>query len=51
MAQIVELHAALEKVKEDNGRWNKSLLTLKREQEGRLAAVSPPKVPRQEKTA
>lgn len=33
VAQIVELHAALEKVKEDAGRWNKSLATLRREQE------------------
>jgi integrase len=33
VAQIVELHAALEKIKEDSGRWNKSLATLRREQE------------------
>lgn len=33
VAQIVELHAALEKIKEDTGRWNKSLATLRREQE------------------
>ena len=33
MAQIVELHAALEKIKEDTGRWNKSLATLRRERE------------------
>jgi integrase len=45
VAQIVELHAALEKVKEDNGRWNKSLLTLRREQEERRGFKSPPKVP------
>lgn len=31
VAQIVELHAALEKTKEDSGRWNKSLATLRRE--------------------
>jgi len=31
-AQIVELHAALEKIKEDTGGWNKSLATLRREQ-------------------
>jgi hypothetical protein len=51
VAQIVELHAALEKVKEDNGRWNKSLLTLRREQEEARGDLSPPKVPQQEKTA
>jgi len=50
VAQIVELHAALEKVKDDNGRWNKSLLTLRREQEA-AREKSPPKVPQQEKTA
>src|SRR4030095_1799173 len=33
MAQIVELHGALEKIKDDNGCWNKSLATLKLEQE------------------
>ena len=33
MAQIVELHAALEKIKEDTGRWNKSLAALRREHE------------------
>jgi integrase len=33
VAQIVELHAALEKIKEDTGRWNKSLATLRREHE------------------
>jgi len=50
VAQIVELHAALEKVKDDNGRWNKSLLTLRREQEA-AREKSPPTVPQQEKTA
>lgn len=51
MAQIVELHAALEKIKEDTGRWNKSLATLRREHEEAAAArvtlgeKSPPKVP------
>lgn len=33
MAQIVELHAALEKIKADTGRWNKSLQTLRMEQQ------------------
>ena len=51
VAQIVELHAALEKVKEDSGRWNKSLQTLRREQEGQRAEATPPKVPQQRKTA
>jgi Phage integrase family len=49
MAQIVELHAALEKIKEDTGRWNKSLATLRREHEeavrGTLGGKSPPRVP------
>ncbi len=51
VAQIVELHAALEKVKVDNGRWNKSLATLRKEQEGRRGDATPPKVPQQRKTA
>jgi integrase len=51
MAQIVELHAALEKIKEDTGRWNKSLATLKLEQEATRRDASPPKVPRPRKTA
>lgn len=38
-------------VKEDNGRWNKSLQTLRREQEGQKAEATPPKVPQQRKTA
>ena len=50
VAQIVELHAALEKVKEDSGRWNKSLQTLRREQEGQKAEATPPRVPQQRKT-
>ncbi len=33
LAQIDELHAALEKIKADTGRWNKSLATLRREHE------------------
>ena len=51
VAQIVELHAALEKVKEDSGHWNKSLQTLRREQEGQRAKATPPKVPQKRKTA
>jgi integrase len=50
MAQVVELHGALEKIKEDSGRWNKSLATLRMEQEAARSAATPPKVPRQEKT-
>lgn len=49
-AQIVELHSAAEKIKADSGSWNKSLATLRQEQEeaGRGTAArdaSPPKVP------
>lgn len=51
MAQIVELHGALEKIREDNGRWNKSLATLRLEQEAMRRDTSPPKVPQQRKTA
>ena len=29
VAQIVELHAAMEKIKEESGRWNKTLATLR----------------------
>ena len=62
VAQVVELHAALEKIKEDSGRWNKSLAMLRREQEeaARLARKdlgdspgdgSPPKVPQAKKNS
>ncbi len=55
VAQIVELHATLEKFKEGTGRWNKSQETLRREHEEakRVAAreKSPQKVPHQRKTA
>jgi len=50
MAQIVELHSALEKIKADSGRWNKSLATLRMEQEAVRSTATPPKVPHQEKT-
>jgi integrase len=33
VAQIVELHAAMEKIREESGRWNKSLATLRIEHE------------------
>ena len=49
VAQVVELHAALEKIKEDSGRWNKSLATLRREQEMLAANANPPNLPHQEK--
>lgn len=45
MAQIVELHQAIEKVKDDAGRWNKTLAMLKREQAGDYLEATPPKVP------
>jgi integrase len=51
VAQIVELNAALEKIKADSGRWNKSLAMLKREQADLVEVPNPPKVPRQRKTA
>ena len=50
MAQIVELHAALEKIKADTGRWNKSLATLKLEQQAGKQAASHAKLTQQEKT-
>ena len=45
VARIVELHAALEKVKEDSWRWNKSLRMLRREQEGPNGGSHSPKSP------
>lgn len=51
MAQIVELHGALEKIKADSGAWNKSLHTLRLEQEGIRGISTPPKVPAQRKIA
>lgn len=52
MAQIVELHGALEKIKDDSGAWNKTLATLKQEQlEAGSNTATPPKVPQQKKTA
>ena len=50
VAQVVEIHAALEKIKDDSGRWNVSLAMLKREQEEGTGNASPPKVPQQRKT-
>jgi integrase len=45
VAQVVELYQALERVKDDAGRWNKSLAMLKREQVGDFGEATPPKVP------
>ncbi|MFN3862049.1 MAG: tyrosine-type recombinase/integrase [Roseateles sp.] len=50
VAQVVEIHAALEKIKDDTGRWNISLAMLQREQRGASGDASPPKVPQQRKT-
>ena len=33
VAQVVELHATLEKIKEDSERWNKNLAMFRREQD------------------
>lgn len=51
VAQIVELHTALEKIKDDSGAWNKSLHTLRLEQSGMPAAATPPIVPTERKIA
>lgn len=49
VAQVVELHGALEKIKDDSGRWNRSLAMLKAEQKGaavgEFGKLTPPKVP------
>ncbi len=41
VAQIVELRGALEKIKADSGSWNKSLRTLRLEQEAKRNDESP----------
>lgn len=51
VAQLVELHEAMEKIKADNGRWNKSLATLRQEHKERARGASPRKVPEERKTA
>ncbi|MBN9411374.1 MAG: tyrosine-type recombinase/integrase [Burkholderiales bacterium] len=51
VAQIVELHAALELIKADSGRWNLSLASLRLEQEAARGTTSPPKVTQERKTA
>jgi hypothetical protein len=50
VAQIVEIHSALEKIRDDSGRWNKSLAMLRREQQEGRGEASPPKVPQPRKT-
>lgn len=50
MAQIVELHGALEKIRADSGQWNKSLATLRLEQEAARAQAMHP-IGTQRKTA
>lgn len=47
VAQIMELHSALEKIRADDGRWNKSLATLRQEQIEARGIATPPKVPQQ----
>jgi len=49
VAQVVELHAALEKIREDDGRWNKSIAMLKREREAAGGKRVPQKSPTGEK--
>lgn len=51
MAQIVELHAALEMIREPSKGWNKSLATLRREQEAANGELNHPKVPQARKRA
>ncbi|WP_366558838.1 tyrosine-type recombinase/integrase [Polaromonas sp.] len=51
VAQIVELHAALEKIKDDTGRWNKSLATLRMEQEDAIRELTYPKATQAKKIA
>jgi integrase len=49
VAQIVELHGALEKIKADSGSWNRSLHSLRLAQEATRGELSPPKSPRKRK--
>ena len=51
VAQIVELHDALEKIKDDTGRWNKSLATLRMEQEDAVWELTYPKATQAKKIA
>ena len=51
VAQIVELHDALEKIKDDTGRRNKSLATLRMEQEDAVRELTYPKATQAKKIA
>jgi len=51
VAQLVELHSAMEKISKESGQWNRSLATLRAEQEAARGNGTPPKVPLQRKTA
>ena len=51
VAQIVELHDALEKIKDGTGRWNKSLATLRMEQEDAVRELTYPKATQAKKIA
>ena len=51
VAQLQELHHALEKVSTDAGRWNRSLSMIKRERDEAVAAGESPKSTPQRKTA
>ena len=48
MAQLRELHNAVEAIKAESGDWNKSLATLKMEQMKSRGSISAPKVPHSE---
>lgn len=49
VAQIVELHGALEKIRADSGAWNKSLTTLRLEHQAARGNTSPANVPQRKK--
>jgi integrase len=51
VAQIVELHGALEKIRADSGAWNKSLATLRLEHEAARTGKAVPAKSPQRKTA
>ena len=45
VAQIVKLYTALERIKSNEGRWNRSLAMLRLEQEGQVSGAQSPKSP------
>lgn len=51
VAQLVELHSAMEKISKKSGQRNRSLATSRAEQEAARGNATPPKVPQQRKTA